>query len=153
MSIGRQGKGINNESRSGSICTVCARRTDDHTKLDKAGETILQLLNKAADVADGNSRRAMDIAQKFSDQLRAAEDRVAELEAEVAAYQEKAERAEQWLHRVYTEIEERFLQQNDGRRSVIGAPQRPQMQGVRAERRLLTARSSRIHSSVQASAP
>jgi hypothetical protein len=27
VSIGRQGKGINNESRSGSICTVCARRT------------------------------------------------------------------------------------------------------------------------------
>ena len=99
---------------------------DDHTKLDKAGETILQLLNKAADVADGNSRRAMDIAQKFSDQLRAAEDRVAELEAEVAAYQERAERAEQWLHRVYTEIEDRFLQQNDGRRSMSGAPQRPQ---------------------------
>jgi hypothetical protein len=98
----------------------------DHTKLDKAGETILQLLNKAADVADGNSRRAMDIAQKFSDQLRAAEDRVAELEAEVAAYQERAERAEQWLHRVYTEIEDRFLQQNDGRRSMSGAPQRPQ---------------------------
>ena len=68
----------------------------------------------------------MDIAQKFSDQLRAAEDRVAELEAEVAAYQERAERAEQWLHRVYTEIEDRFLQQNDGRRSMSGAPQRPQ---------------------------
>ena len=25
------------------------------------------------------------------------------------AYQEKAERAEQWLHRVYTEIEDRFF--------------------------------------------
>jgi hypothetical protein len=99
---------------------------DDHTKLDKAGETILQLLNKAADVADGNSRRAMDIAQKFSDQLRVAEDRVAELEAEVTVYQQRAERAEQWLHRVYTEIEDRFLQQGDGRRSMSGAPQRPQ---------------------------
>ena len=28
-------------------------------------------------------------------------------EAEVAAYQEKAERAEQWLHRVYTEMPSR----------------------------------------------
>jgi hypothetical protein len=73
----------------------------------------------------------MDMAQKLSDQLHAAEDRVAELEAEVTAYQERAERAEQWLHRVYTEIEDRFLQQSDGRRAMSGAPQRPQ----RANRR------------------
>jgi uncharacterized protein YjdB len=99
---------------------------DDDTKLDKAGQTILQLLNKAANVADENSRRAMDIAQKFSDQLRAAEDRVAELEAEVSAYQERAERAEQWLHRVYTEIEDRFLQQSDDRRVMGGTSERPQ---------------------------
>jgi hypothetical protein len=52
--------------------------------------------------------------------------RVAELEEEVAAYQERAERAEQWLHRVYTEIEDRFLQQSDSRRPMSGAPQRPQ---------------------------
>ena len=49
------------------------------------------------------------MAQKLSHQLRAAEDRIAELEAEVGMYQEKADRAEQWLHRVYTEIEDRFL--------------------------------------------
>jgi hypothetical protein len=66
------------------------------------------------------------MAQKLSDQLRAAEDRVAELGAELTAYQERADRAEQWLHRVYTEIEDRFLQQNDGRRPMSGAPQRPQ---------------------------
>ena len=38
-------------------------------------------------------------------------------------YQEKADRAEQWLHKVYTEIEDRFLRPDDGRR---GAPQRRQ---------------------------
>ena len=47
------------------------------------------------------------------------------VEAEVAAYQERAERAEQWLHRVYTEIEDRFLQQTDDRRA-SGTPQRSQ---------------------------
>ena len=104
---------------------------DDNNQLDRAGETILQLLNKAADVAEENSRHAIDMAQKLSDQLRAAEDRIAELEAEVAAYQERAERAEEWLHRVYTEIEDRFLQQSDGRRVMSGTPQRPQ----RANRR------------------
>jgi hypothetical protein len=92
-------------------------------QLDKAGETILGLLHKAAGVAESNSQRAIELAQKFSYQLRAAEDRIAELEAEVDMYREKADHAEQWLHRVYTEIEDRFLRQDGGRR---GAPQRRQ---------------------------
>ena len=98
----------------------------DADKLDKAGQTILQLVQRAAGIADENSRHALEMAQKLSHQLRAAEDRVAELEAEVTAYRERADRAEQWLHRVYTEIEDRFLQQSDSRRAVNGAPQRPQ---------------------------
>ena len=93
----------------------------DRDQLDTAGQTILQLIHRAAGFADENSRRALEMAQKFSHQLRAAEDRIAELEAEVDTYREKADRAEQWLHRVYTEIEDRFLQQTDGRR---GVPQR-----------------------------
>ena len=52
-------------------------------QLDKAGQTILQLVAQAAGIADENSRHALDMAQKLSDQLRAAEDRVAELEAEL----------------------------------------------------------------------
>ena len=81
----------------------------DPDQLDRAGQTILQLLNKAAGVAEENSRHAIERAQRLSHQLRAAENRIAELEAEVAAYQEQAERAEQWLHKVYSEIEERFM--------------------------------------------
>jgi TolA-binding protein len=80
-------------------------------QLDKAGQTILQLLHKAAGVAEANSQHALEMAQKLSDQLRAAEGRIAELEAEVRLYQEKSTQAERWLHRVYTEIEERFLRQ------------------------------------------
>jgi predicted nucleic acid-binding Zn-ribbon protein len=82
----------------------------------KPGQTILQLLSKAADVAEGNSRHAMDMAQKLSHQLRSAEERIAELEAEVAAHEERADRAEQWLHKVYTEIEERFLDRDKNAR-------------------------------------
>jgi hypothetical protein len=62
-------------------------------------------------------------AVKISHQLRAAENRIAELEAEVGMYEEKGERAEQGLHRVYTEIDDRFLRQDDGGR---GSPQRRQ---------------------------
>jgi septal ring factor EnvC (AmiA/AmiB activator) len=95
-------------------------------QLDKAGQTILQLLHKAAGVAEENSCHALDTAQKLSDQLRAAEDRVAELEAELTASRERCDRAEQWLHRIYGEIEERFLQQNDSRRPLSGGPERSQ---------------------------
>jgi hypothetical protein len=97
-------------------------------QLDKAGQTILQLVAQAAGIADDNSRQALGMAQKLSDELRAAEDRVAELESALAAYQERAERAEQWLHRIYGEIEDRFLQQGDSRRPVNGSPQRSQNQ-------------------------
>jgi hypothetical protein len=92
-------------------------------QLDTAGQAILQLIHRAAGVAEENSKHAIEMAQRLSHELRAAEDRVAELEAEVVSYRERAERAEQWLHRVYTEIEERFLRQSDARR---GVPQRPQ---------------------------
>ena len=47
--------------------------------------------------------------------LRAAQQRISELEVEVVAYQNQAERAEQWLHKVYTEIEDRCLQQGRSR--------------------------------------
>jgi hypothetical protein len=101
-------------------------------QLDKAGHTILQMLDRAATVAEDDSRRALEMAQKLSNQLRAAEDRVVELEAEVTAYHDRAERAEQWLHRVYTEIEERFLQQSDRRHAASGTPQRRPQNATRS---------------------
>src|ERR1700747_3704123 len=85
---------------------------DGVNQLDKAGQMILELLHKEAGVGEANTQHAIDMAHKISHQLRAAEDRIAELEAEVATYQEKAQRAEQWLHTVYTEIEDRFLRQD-----------------------------------------
>lgn len=81
-------------------------------QLDRAGQTILQLLGKAASVVEDNSKHAIETAQRLSRQLRASENRVGELEAEVAAYREQADRAEQWLHKVYSEIEERFMRQD-----------------------------------------
>lgn len=98
---------------------------DGVDQLDKAGQTILKLLHKAAGVAEENSRHALDMAQKLSHQLRAAEDRIAELEAEVGLYRDKADRAEQWLHKVYTEIEERFIKRpHEKSRAVFTSPGR-----------------------------
>ena len=52
---------------------------EDHS--DLAGENILSFLQKAVGLAEGNSRYAVDIAQRLSDQLYAAENRVGQLEA------------------------------------------------------------------------
>jgi hypothetical protein len=115
-------------SESNSVIPLAPRaRTavSDVDHLDKAGQTILSLLHKAAGVAEENSRYALDMAQKLSHQLRAAEDRVAELEAEVELYRDKADRAEQWLHKVYTEIEERFIKRpQEKSRAVFASPGR-----------------------------
>jgi hypothetical protein len=115
-------------SESNSVIPLAPRaRTavSDVDQLDKAGQTILGLLHKAAGVAEENSRYALDMAEKLSHQLRAAEDRIAELEGEVELYRDKADRAEQWLHKVYTEIEERFIKRpQEKSRAVFASPGR-----------------------------
>jgi hypothetical protein len=83
-------------------------------QLDKAGRSIIGLLHKAAGAAEQNSQHALDIAQNLSHQLVAAEQRITDLEGEVERHLERAERAEQWLHRVYTEIEDRFVRRASG---------------------------------------
>ena len=85
-------------------------------QLDSAGQAILKLLHKAAGAAEANSRQALETAQRLSSQLRAAEDRIAELEAEVQQYRESAERAENWLHKISAEIEDRLISQPEENR-------------------------------------
>ena len=65
-------------------------------------------LHAAADETETDSRRSLEAAQRLSHQLHAAQDRIAELEAEVRLYREKAERAEVWLSRISNEIEDRL---------------------------------------------
>jgi hypothetical protein len=77
--------GGNSESDVIPFARVEKNTTDGGDQLDTAGRTILQLVQRAAGVADENSRHALGMAQKLSDQLRAAEDRIAELETEVTA--------------------------------------------------------------------
>jgi hypothetical protein len=81
----------------------------DTSQLDSAGQAILSVLQKAADAAEANNRRAVETAQKLSGQLRAAENKIAELEAENRLYRERSERAEEWLRRIYSEIQDNLI--------------------------------------------
>ena len=93
-------------------------------QLDRAGQTILQMLRNAANLAEANSQHALDNAQQLAHQLRAAEARIAELEAERQAYQQRTERAKQWLHRIYADIDDRFLKSDGRRTAAAGATRR-----------------------------
>jgi uncharacterized protein YlxW (UPF0749 family) len=85
---------------------VSLRDPDD--QLNAAGNKIMNLLHEAAGRAESKTRGATEHAQRLSDQLRAAQSRIEDLEAKVNHYRERVDRAEQWLHRIYTEIEARF---------------------------------------------
>jgi len=107
-----------NQSESESAISLAhdGAASNDGGQLDTAGQAILKLLHKAAGAAEANSRRALETAQKLSSQLRAAEDRIAELEAEVQHYREKSERAEEWLSKISVEIEDHLINQPEEKR-------------------------------------
>ena len=74
-------------------------------EIDQAGKDILKLLDKAA----ADRRHALETAQRLSHELQNAENRIAELEAEVQLYKAKMDRAKQWLHNMFSAIEERLI--------------------------------------------
>jgi hypothetical protein len=107
-------------SRTENSVIPFAATDKGNDQLDKAGHSILNLLHQAAGVAEKNSQQALDVAQKLALQLREAEQRIADLEGEAESHRDRADRAGQWLHKVYTEIEERFLRQEGGRARTTG---------------------------------
>jgi hypothetical protein len=98
-------------------------RSEAGDPLDKAGQTILDWLQQAADTAEANKQQALEVAHKLAAQLRAAEDRIRELETSVSRHQDRADRAERWLHHVSVEIEQRFFGRGEDRRSQPPFPQ------------------------------
>src|SRR5262245_21184319 len=83
---------------------------DDSDPMDRSGQAIVALLQQAADTANRDCERAMELAHKLSLQLRGAEERIRELEADIRHYHDRAQRAEKWLVRIYKDIEEKFFE-------------------------------------------
>jgi predicted nucleic acid-binding Zn-ribbon protein len=86
----------------------------ENDPLERSGQAIVAMLQEAVDVAKQNCERAMDIAHKLSLKLREAEDRIAQLEGDIRHYQDRALRAEKWMNRIQSEIEDRFFKDGGG---------------------------------------
>jgi hypothetical protein len=98
-------------------------RSEAGDPLDAAGKAILGLLHRAASAAEANYQQALETTDKLSAELRGAEGRIRELEAKVRHHQDRADRAERWLHHVSVEIEQKFFGREDSRPSQPPPPQ------------------------------
>ena len=76
--------------------------------LDRAGHDVIVKIQQAAGNAEQHAQHVLGMAHQTSMQLRVAEDKIAKLEAEIWAYKDRAERAEEWLRRIEQEIEKTF---------------------------------------------
>ena len=84
-------------------------RNDAGDSVEIAGQTIVELLNQAVEAANANTKHALDVAHKLSRQLRVAEERITDLEADLRHYRDRADRAEKWLNFISSEIEQKFF--------------------------------------------
>jgi len=85
------------------------RPRDGSEPIDQAGHALVAMLKEAANTSKENVDRAMTVAHKLSMELRAAEDRISQLEAEIERLESRATRAEQWLEVIKKEIEDKLI--------------------------------------------
>jgi chromosome segregation ATPase len=85
--------------------------------IDQAGHALIDLLKQAGDISKESVDRAMSVAHRLSLELRTAEDRIRELEAEVERLEGRATRAEQWLGAIKKEIEDTLIAPMEANRS------------------------------------
>jgi hypothetical protein len=83
---------------------------DATTAADDAGHHIVALLQKASDRAKAECQRALDIAHRISSELRDTEERARKFEAEAHHFRDRAARAEEWLVRIESELQQTFFQ-------------------------------------------
>ena len=84
-------------------------RAEAVDQLDRAAQTILGTINRAASATEANYRQAVEMTRKLAAQLRAAEERISELEVNARYHQDRADRAEKWLYQISVEIEQKFF--------------------------------------------
>jgi chromosome segregation ATPase len=96
------------EKATGYTIRMVSGNDSHDSEIDQAGEALLRMFQQSADALEQDHRRVLEEAHRIGDRVRAARDRIAELESELAEYRDKADRAEEWLNRIQNEIAERF---------------------------------------------
>jgi DNA repair ATPase RecN len=82
-------------------------RHDDPT--DAAGMALMALLQQAARSTEESRDNAVGLAERLAHELRAVEDRMAQLTAALEHYRGRAEHAEHWLKQIQVEIEQKLI--------------------------------------------
>jgi chromosome segregation ATPase len=125
--------------------------------VDRAGNAILGLVGRAADVAAADLKEARDVAEQLAEQLRAANERlhaahdqlraahgqINDLKADVRHFQDRADRAENWLQQISSEIEQKLLGADESRAVRRNAP--PQNEDTKPARLAFLRRQRRDH--------
>ena len=102
------------ETRTSVIAFAPKKGSPDATMVaDDAGHGIVALVQKAADLAKADCNRAMNLAHRLSSELRAAEERAREFEAEANYFRDRAAHAEEWLVRIHAEVQQTFFQKKE----------------------------------------
>ena len=73
--------------------------------VDRAGNAILEFVKQAGETTETELQEAREAAEYLADQLRAANDQIDDLEAALRRHQARADRAEEWLRQISSEIE------------------------------------------------
>jgi chromosome segregation ATPase len=73
--------------------------------VDRAGNAILEFVKHAGETAETELQELREAAEYLADKLRAANDQINALEADVRRHQARADRAEDWLREISSEIE------------------------------------------------
>ena len=84
-------------------------RPDSAMMTDDAGQQVIALVQKASEMAKADCQRAIDLADRVSSELRAAEERARAFEQEANYFRDRAARAEEWLARIEGEVQQAFF--------------------------------------------
>ena len=79
-------------------------RVVEDDAVEEVGQRILGLIQRSAAIAEQNTRNARNAADGLAYQLKAAEERIRDLEGALRFQYARADRAEDWLKRISNEI-------------------------------------------------
>ena len=89
--------------------------------IDQTGQALLALIDDAANLSKESIERAVTMAHRVSLELRAAEERISQLEGDIARLENRATRAEQWLEVIKNEIEVKLIAPMEANRPELPA--------------------------------